>query len=101
MQVLQETNSAQRNEVIFRRVHYDTGCEIKMATQEAGVQGGAVARLKKFVREVRAELKKVTWPTRNELVSYTGIVFVAVIIVSLLIAGIDFVYSKLLQILLA
>ena len=34
----------------------------------------APARLIRFLREVIAELRKVIWPTRKELVTYTGVV---------------------------
>ena len=33
--------------------------------------GPTSARLSRFLREVVAELRKVIWPTRNELVTYT------------------------------
>ena len=38
-----------------------------------------------FLSGVKSELKKVVWPTRRELVSYTGVVFVAVAFVCALI----------------
>lgn len=68
-----------------------------MATQETVVQRDTVAKLQKFVREVRAELKKVSWPDKQELISYTGVVFVTVLVVAALIAGIDWIYGELLR----
>lgn len=59
-----------------------------MAVQEV-TTGGGVAQWKKFFREVKIELKKVTWPNRQQLIAYTGVVFVAVVIVSSLIWVID------------
>ena len=70
-----------------------------MATQEAAVSQG-VPRLKKFFREVKAELKKVSWPNRQELVSYTGIVFVSVVVVAGLIWAIDSVFNEVLRLIL-
>ena len=70
-----------------------------MAAQETTVQG-TTSRWKKFFREVKAELKKVSWPTRQELVSYTGIVFVSVIAVSILIWLVDLLFSELLHLIL-
>jgi len=67
-----------------------------MAAQETAVTSGT-ARFKKFFREVKAELKKVSWPTRQDLVSYTGIVFVSVIVVSALIWVIDSVFNQVLK----
>lgn len=67
-----------------------------MAAQEMTVQRNT-ARWKKFIREVRAELRKVSWPNRKELVSYTGIVFISVLVVSALIWMIDSVFTEILR----
>ena len=53
-----------------------------------------------FIKEVRAELKKVSWPTNKELVSYTGVVGLAVIIVCALIWVCDTAFAKLFRIIL-
>ncbi|MDO4710497.1 MAG: preprotein translocase subunit SecE [Peptostreptococcaceae bacterium] len=45
--------------------------------------------LGKFLREVRAELKKVHWPTKKELLDYTVTVLATVVILSVLIFAID------------
>lgn len=71
------------------------GCE-KMVAQEIVVKTGS-SRFKKFLREVKAELKKVSWPTKPELISNTGIVFLAVAIVCTLIWAIDGVFSEVLK----
>jgi preprotein translocase subunit SecE len=71
------------------------GCE-KMVAQEIVVKKSS-SRMKKFLREVKAELKKVSWPTRPELISNTGIVFVAVTVVCALIWAIDAVFSEVLK----
>tara|TARA_B100000686_G_scaffold322124_1_gene375526 strand:- start:12606 stop:12797 length:192 start_codon:yes stop_codon:yes gene_type:complete len=43
----------------------------------------------KFVREVRQEISKVTWPTRKETLVTTAMVFVMVLILSLFFLGVD------------
>ena len=53
-----------------------------------------------FIKEVRTELNKVSWPTKNELVSYTGVVGLAVVIVCALIWVCDTAFAKLFRILL-
>lgn len=53
-----------------------------------------------FIREVRTELKKVSWPTKKELVSYTGVVGLAVVIVCVLIWVCDTAFAKLFRIIL-
>ena len=47
-----------------------------------------------FVREVRGELRKVAWPTRQETIRYTIIVLVTVIVLTAFIAGLDWVFSE-------
>ena len=48
-----------------------------------------------YVGEVRSELKRVHWPNRKELVSYTLVVIVAVVLMTTYITGIDEVFSRL------
>jgi len=50
-----------------------------------------------FVRESRDELKRVTWPDRDEVTSFTMIVIVAVVIVSLFLYGVDTVLGMLVK----
>ncbi len=54
-----------------------------------------------FIKEVRTELNKVSWPTKKELVSYTGVVGLAVVIVCALIWVCDTAFAKLFRILLS
>jgi preprotein translocase subunit SecE len=46
-----------------------------------------------FYRQVVAELRKVIWPTRNELVTYTTVSLVFVIIVVAIVFGLDNAFS--------
>ncbi|MER6394664.1 MULTISPECIES: preprotein translocase subunit SecE [unclassified Kitasatospora] len=56
---------------------------------------GAFARLALFYRQIIAELRKVVWPSRNELVNYTTVVVVFVVVVMAFVAGLDYGFSKL------
>ncbi|MGV8976910.1 MAG: preprotein translocase subunit SecE [Cellulomonas sp.] len=56
---------------------------------------GIFARIVLFVRQVIAELKKVVRPTRSELVTYTGVVLVFVVIVMAFVTVVDFGIGKL------
>lgn len=47
-----------------------------------------------FVKEVFAELKKVAWPTRKEVVAYSTVVFVSVVVIAAIIFGMDYVFAK-------
>jgi preprotein translocase subunit SecE len=52
------------------------------------------ARISLFYRQVIAELRKVIWPTRKELVTYTSVVIVFVLVVIAYVTGLDFGFSK-------
>ncbi|WP_405160470.1 preprotein translocase subunit SecE [Nocardia sp. NBC_01499] len=51
-------------------------------------------RLIKFLREVVAELKKVIWPNRKQMVTYTSVVLVFVIFMVAFISGLDLAFIK-------
>lgn len=57
--------------------------------------------LRRTVRETYAELRKVVWPTRDEAVKLTTIVVITIIAMSLFFGGIDFILTRLVQLLLA
>ncbi|BEU86988.1 preprotein translocase subunit SecE [Selenomonas sp. TAMA-11512] len=54
----------------------------------------------KFLGDVKAELKKVTWPTKKELVTYTGVTGIAVVIVCALVWICDTIFARLFQLIL-
>ena len=51
---------------------------------------------RQFLREVRQELKKVDWPTRRELISYTTVVLVTLIVMTSFVFGLDYAFTKVL-----
>lgn len=56
-----------------------------------------IKKAQTFFSEVRAEMQKVTWPTRPELVESTGVVLMTMLIISSFIGVADFVFSHLVQ----
>jgi preprotein translocase subunit SecE len=48
-----------------------------------------------FIRQVAAELRKVIWPTRNELITYTVVALVFVIIMTVIVTTLDYGFTKL------
>ena len=56
-------------------------------------------RITDYFRGVRAEVAKVTWPTRNEVISLTALILLLVVIVTLYIWGVDGILGTLLKIL--
>ena len=53
----------------------------------------------KFVKEARAELGKVIWPSRAETIKLTGLVVAITIAVSIYVGGIDYILSQVLKLL--
>jgi preprotein translocase subunit SecE len=49
---------------------------------------------REFFRDTNAEMKKVTWPTKNEVVGTTTVVIVATIVFALFLWGCDVVFYK-------
>jgi preprotein translocase subunit SecE len=60
--------------------------------KETGV--GLFSRIMRFLREVVAELRKVIWPTRKQMITYTTVVLVFVAFMVALIAGMDVLLAK-------
>jgi len=56
--------------------------------------------VKQFLREVKTELKKVTWPTRKDTLSGTAVVLVAVFIIAIFLGIVDSGLSNLIKALL-
>jgi preprotein translocase subunit SecE len=57
-------------------------------------KGCMFAKISKFINEVTVELKKVSWPTKNELIGSTVVVIISVAAMTLFIGICDFVFSK-------
>lgn len=47
-----------------------------------------------FYRECVAELRKVVWPTRRQVVTYTSVVLVFVLVLIGIVTGLDFAFGK-------
>ena len=47
-----------------------------------------------FYKQVVAELRKVIWPTRRELLTYTSVVLVFVLFMVAVVSAFDFVFSQ-------
>ena len=50
---------------------------------------GLVERARTYFKGVKSEIKRVTWPTKNELVKYTGAVLGMLVFFGVLIAVVD------------
>jgi preprotein translocase subunit SecE len=70
----------------------DEALESKKKARKGGKRAkkGPLKRLALFYRQIIAELRKVVWPTRNELTTYTSVVIVFVVIMIGLVTVIDY-----------
>ncbi|MBW0105427.1 preprotein translocase subunit SecE [Pseudonocardia sp. KRD291] len=57
-------------------------------------KGSLFARLARFLREVVAELRKVIWPTRSQMVTYTIVVLVFVSFMVALVFALDTLFAE-------
>ncbi len=54
-------------------------------------------KISTFLQAVKAEMKKVTWPSRSRIIRSTLIVMVAIVIFAIFIGGIDFMFFQILK----
>ena len=59
-----------------------------------------IAKVRNYLDEVKAELGKVTWPTRKETIATTWVVIVIIVIISLYLGACDLILNKLMRFIL-
>lgn len=74
--------------------------ELTKKDQQQPVQTSKLDDLKKFLRGVKSELKKVHWPDRPTIITFTGVVLVTVFFVAMLIWVVDAGLGSLLELIL-
>ncbi|MBK6315275.1 MAG: preprotein translocase subunit SecE [Blastocatellia bacterium] len=63
--------------------------EVTKPAPRASSGGGFLAKPIQFLKDVRLELKKVSWPTRSEVISTTVVVMIAVVFFSAFLWVVD------------
>jgi preprotein translocase subunit SecE len=53
----------------------------------------------RYLRETRAELRKVTWPTQREALNLTYIVLGVTFVFAMVLGALDYIFSRLFQLL--
>lgn len=59
-----------------------------------------MAKIVQFVKESRAELKKVVWPTKDDVLSSIKVVIISTIIVAIVLGLLDLGFSELFRLIL-
>jgi len=62
---------------------------------------GTIETIRQFLREVRIELSKVTWPTRKDTIASTSVVLVIVFLIGAFLGIVDLGLSRIMRILLS
>ncbi len=73
-----------------------------MPTSPAAIKhkDNILGKTAQFLREVKVELKKVTWPSRKQTIGSTVVVIVLVMIISIFLGAVDLGLSSLIRIVL-
>jgi preprotein translocase subunit SecE len=69
--------------------------EKKVARQQMNAFQRIWDNIREFGRETIGELRKVTWPTRQEATRLTQIVVVVIVIMAIVLGGLDYVFTQL------
>lgn len=59
--------------------------------------GAVITRIQEFLREVLLEFKRVTWPSRAELVNSTTVVIAVTVVLAFFLGGVDIGLTKLVE----
>jgi preprotein translocase subunit SecE len=76
----------------------------KARAQRSAVKERVVAganNVAQFLREVRVELAKVTWPSRKEVIASTSVVLVIVFLIAAFLGLVDLGLSKMIKLILS
>lgn len=71
-----------------------------MADAKAEKKPNFFKKVAAYFRDLRSEFKKVTWPTRKQVVNNTIVVLVMVVLAGIVVGGLDFIFSEGVKLLL-
>ena len=70
---------------------------VRRERKPSAQHGGFLTRLRQFLHDTRAEMRRVSWPTANEVKNTTIITLIAVIFFALYLFGVDRVWAFLIE----
>jgi preprotein translocase SecE subunit len=83
-----------------RAARFGEGVEGRAVRRERGLAGprtGFFQRSTQFIRDTRAEMRRVSWPSLNEVKNTTVITLIAVIFFAIYLFGVDRVWAFLIE----
>lgn len=69
--------------------------------EQKGAISQATEGITRYYRETRAELMKVSWPTREEAIRLTMIVLVVIFVMATFLGGFDYLFTELFKFLVS
>ena len=69
-------------------------------TQPAATQQQRTNAVTRYLKEVRSELNKVIWPTREQAINLTLVVLGVMLVMGIILGGTDTIFSGLIQLLI-
>ena len=75
-------------------MEFKTVAQTKTESKGAKKQGNQQNPISKYIKETRGELRKVTWPTREESQRLTAIVLAVTVAMAVFLGLLDFVFSN-------
>ena len=67
----------------------------RVATARRGRMSATPAAIKRFIRDTRLELQKVTWPTRREAWNLTLVVIALSVALGIVLGGVDYILARI------
>ncbi|MFC1645258.1 preprotein translocase subunit SecE [Patescibacteria group bacterium] len=55
------------------------------------------SKIVNFIREAKIELQKVSWPTKPQVINYTGLVIGVGLVMAIFLGGLDYIFSEILK----
>jgi preprotein translocase subunit SecE len=68
--------------------------DIRSVRQEMNIFQRLWLKIQRFFQETVGELRRVSWPTRQEAIRLTEIVIIVIFIMAAILGGLDWVYAK-------
>jgi len=62
-----------------------------------GIKTKQMKKITKYLKETIAELKKVSWPNKQQTIDKTALVIIVCTIVAIYIGGLDFIFTQLIK----
>ena len=62
---------------------------------------GFAAKISRFFKDLRGEMKKISWPGKKQIINNTGVVIAVVVAASVVVGGFDYLLNLLIGLFLA